>query len=168
MDDVTGLGTPHKLVPRFGQPVAEPMVPGGPSWHGWASGLPGGRDRNLAHIRNEVHRRHLYATMCTAGTRRGPTCALRATPRCGRLRSALHMALPWGLYGAPLGVIWRSLRGYMGLPWKFRRARTREVATGRSVPVAAARSQRRCAFLAEGFLPAATLRLEAVECDERL
>src|SRR6266487_3583440 len=104
-----------------------------------------------APIRDDVHRRH----------------PPRPDVRIAR-HTTLWQAQIGRLYGAPLGVIWRSLRGYMGLPWKFRRARTREVATGRSVPVAAARSQRRCALLAEGFLPAATLRLEAVECDELL
>src|SRR6266571_2030958 len=109
----------------------------------------------------------IYATMCTAGTytRR---CAPQAPVAARRAHCVPHHVVA----GSDRPFIWRSLGGYMGLPGSFGvpapgRWR-REVATGRSVPVAAARSQRRCALLAEGFLPAATLRLEAVECDERL
>jgi len=69
-------------------------------------------------------------------------------------------------YGAYLRVIWRSLEVRWRLIGGLRRARTSEMAEGgsdRTFRSGGGAPQPRCALLVEGFLPAATLRLEAFE-----
>src|SRR6266581_964676 len=117
MDDVTGLGTPQarssvRSARSRTNGARGPILARMGLWLAWLSPI--------------------YATMCTAGTytRR---CAPQAPAAARRAHCAPHHVVA----GSDRPFIWRSLGGYMalpwglyGFPWKFRRARTREMAEG--------------------------------------